>query len=235
MRITTVGLDADDTLWHNETIFRLTQDRFRAWMAEVAEPAALDERLAAVERRNLALYGYGVKGFTLSLIETAMELTGGNPPGRVIADILAAGREMLAHPVETLPGVDKALAELSEAYRLVLITKGDLLHQEQKLAASGLGELFAAVEIVSEKDAATYDRVFARHGTGAAEAAMCGNSIRSDILPALEAGAFAAHIPYPLTWAHEMAETPKDHPRFAELASISDLPGWVRGLSMSQS
>ncbi len=230
MRITTVGLDADDTLWHNETIFRLTQDRFRALMAEVAAPDLLDARLAAIERRNLSLYGYGVKGFTLSMIETAMELTGGEPPGRVVADILAAGREMLSHPVEPLPGVQHALAELAEGYRLVLITKGDLLHQEQKLAASGLGDLFAAVEIVSEKDAATYSRVFARHGTGAAEAAMCGNSIRSDILPALEAGAFAAHIPYPLTWAHEMAETPSGHPRFAELPAIADLPGWVRSL-----
>jgi putative hydrolase of the HAD superfamily len=230
MRITTIGLDADDTLWHNETIFRLTQDRFRALMAEVAPPEVLDARLATVERRNLSLYGYGVKGFTLSLIETAMELMGGEPPGHVIADILAAGREMLAHPVEPLPGVDDALAELSEDYRLVLITKGDLLHQEQKLAASGLGELFAAVEIVSEKDAATYERLFARHGTGAAEAAMCGNSLRSDVLPALEAGAHAAHIPYPLTWAHEMADAPQGHARFAELASIGDLPGWVKGL-----
>ena len=230
MRITTVGLDADDTLWHNESIFRLTQDRFRALMAEVDEPQVLDARLAAVERRNLSLYGYGVKGFTLSLIETAMELTGGEPPGRIIADILAAGREMLAHPVEPLPGVEHALAELSQGYRLVLITKGDLLHQEQKLAASGLGDLFAAVEIVSEKDAATYARVFARHGTGAEQAAMAGNSIRSDILPALEAGAWAAHIPYPLTWAHEMAEAPTDHPRFAELSTIATLPDWVRGL-----
>jgi putative hydrolase of the HAD superfamily len=231
MRITTVGLDADDTLWHNETIFRLTQDRFRALMADVASPEGLDARLAEVERRNLKLYGYGVKGFTLSLIETAMEFTGGEPPGRMIADILAAGREMLAYPVEPLPGVDLALAELSQAYRLVLITKGDLLHQEQKLAASGLGDLFAAVEIVSEKDASTYARVFARHGTGADEAAMCGNSVRSDILPALEAGACAALVPYPLTWAHEIGDPPVDHPRFAELASITDLPAWVRWLS----
>jgi putative hydrolase of the HAD superfamily len=230
MHITTVGLDADDTLWHNETIFRLTQDRFRGLMAQVADPDVLDARLAAVEGRNLSLYGYGVKGFTLSMIETAMELTGGEPPGRIVGDILAAGREMLSHPVEPLPGVRHALAELSQAYRLVLITKGDLLHQEQKLAASGLGELFVAVEIVSEKDAATYARVFARHGTGAAEGAMCGNSLRSDVLPALQAGAFAAHIPYPLTWAHEMAETPTGHDRFTELASITELPGWVRSL-----
>jgi putative hydrolase of the HAD superfamily len=146
-------------------------------------------------------------------------------------EILAAGREMLNEPVEPLPGVESALAALSQGYRLVLITKGDLLHQEQKLAASGLGDLFAAVEIVSEKDASTYVRVFDRHGTGAAEAVMCGNSLRSDILPALEAGSWGAHVPYPITWAHEMAETPAGHGRFVELATISALPGWVRGLS----
>jgi putative hydrolase of the HAD superfamily len=230
MRITTVGLDADDTLWHNETIFRLTQDRLRALMSDVAEPQALNAKLAEVEKRNLRLYGYGVKGFTLSMIETAMELTGNNAPGRLIADILAAGREMLNHPVEPLPGVEEALAELSESHRLILITKGDLLHQEQKLAASGLGELFAAVEIVSEKDASTYDRVFARYGTGADEAVMCGNSMRSDILPALEAGCWGAYVPYHITWDHEVAEPPGEHPRFAELGSISELPAWVRGL-----
>ena len=193
--------------------------------------ARTEAKLAEVERRNLALYGYGVKGFTLSMIETAMELTNHEAPGRLITEILAAGREMLTHPVEPLPGVERALADLSDGYRLVLITKGDLLHQEQKLAASGLGDLFAAVEIVSEKDASTYERVFARHGTGPAEAAMCGNSMRSDILPALEAGAWAAHVPYPLTWAHEMAEAPQDHPRFAELASITQLPAWLRSRS----
>ncbi len=231
MRITTVGLDADDTLWHNETIFRLTQDRFRAMMADVAPVEVLDARLAEIEKRNLRLYGYGVKGFTLSMIETAMELTGGAPPGAIISDILAAGREMLGHPVEPLPGVDQALADLAaQGLRLVLITKGDLLHQEQKLAASGLGDLFAAVEIVSEKDAATYSRVFARHGTGAGEAVMCGNSMRSDILPALEAGAFGAYVPYPLIWAHEVADAPGEHARFVELTSIGDLPRWVRAL-----
>ena len=230
MRITTVGFDADDTLWHNETIFRLTQDRFRALMSHVASPEMLTAELAAVEARNLALYGYGVKGFTLSMIETAMALSGGAPEGRIIAEILAAGREMLAHPVEPLPGVSAALADLAQDYRLVLITKGDLLHQEQKLAASGLGDAFAAVEIVSEKDASTYVRVFERHGTGAQAAAMCGNSMRSDILPALEAGAWAAHVPYPLTWAHELADAPHGHGRFAELGSIGEFPAWVRAI-----
>ena len=233
MRITTVGLDADDTLWHNETIFRLTQDRFRALMAQVAAPDVLDARLAEIEGRNLRLYGYGVKGFTLSMIETAMELTDHQPPGRLITDILAAGREMLVHPVEPLPGVEVALSELSNDFRLVLITKGDLLHQEQKLAASGLGDHFAAVEIVSEKDANTYARVFARHGTGAGEAVMCGNSLKSDVLPALEAGGWAAHVPYPVTWAHEMAEPPLNHSRFAELGSLSELPAWVSALAQN--
>ena len=227
MSITTVGLDADDTLWHNETIFRLTHDRFVALLADHADRATLEAGLAETEKRNLRLYGYGVKGFTLSMIETAMELTGGEAPASVVREILAAGREMLAHPVETLPGVDEALAALSERYRLVLITKGDLLDQERKLAASGLGDLFAAIEIVSEKDRGTYERIFARHGTGADEAVMAGNSMKSDVLPALEAGAFAVHIPYAITWAHELADAPQDHGRFGALESIADLPVWI--------
>ena len=135
MTITTVGLDADDTLWHNETVFRLTQDRFYDLLSPHGDRPVLEARLAEVERRNLALYGYGVKGFTLSMIETAVEIMGGEAPAAVVREILAAGREMLTHPVEPLPGVEAALAELSTRYRLVLITKGDLWHQEQKLAA----------------------------------------------------------------------------------------------------
>ncbi|MBP8062498.1 MAG: HAD hydrolase-like protein [Brevundimonas sp.] len=227
MNITTVGLDADDTLWHNETIFRLTHDRFVSLLADHADRDTLEARLAETEKRNLRLYGYGVKGFTLSMIETAMELTGGEAPASVVREILAAGREMLAHPVETLPGVDEALGALSERYRLVLITKGDLLDQERKLAASGLGDLFAAVEIVSEKDRGTYDRIFARHGTGADEAVMAGNSMKSDVLPALEAGAFAVHIPYVITWAHELADAPENHARFGALENIAALPAWI--------
>jgi putative hydrolase of the HAD superfamily len=228
MPITTLGLDADDTLWHNETLFRLTQARFLDLLGE-HENALIETRLAEIEQRNLRLYGYGIKGFTLSMIETAMELCEGDPPPGVVREILAAGREMIAHPVETLPAVDEALHALSERYRLVLITKGDLLDQERKLAASGLGDLFAAVEIVSEKDRGTYDRVFTRHGTGPAEAAMAGNSVKSDVLPAIAAGAFAAHIPYQVTWAHEMAEPPVEHPRFGALESIADLPAWLAG------
>ena len=229
MRITTLGLDADDTLWHNETIFRLTQARFLDLLTD-HDNAVIAHRLAEVERRNLRLYGYGVKGFTLSMIETAMELCDGGAPPEVVREILAAGREMLAHPVETLPGVDEVVTELSEHYRLVLITKGDLLDQERKLAASGLGDRFAAVEIVSEKDRATYDRVFARHGTGAAEAVMAGNSMKSDVLPAIAAGAFGVHIPYHVTWAHELADAPVNEPRYVSLARIDELPDWIAAI-----
>ena len=227
MPITTVGLDADDTLWHNETIFRLTHARFVDLLDDHGDAETIEARLAEVERRNLRLYGYGVKGFTLSMIETAMELCDGGAPPEVVREILAAGREMLAHPVETLPGVDETIAELSDRYRLILITKGDLLDQERKLAASGLGERFAAVEIVSEKDRATYDRVFSRHGTGPAEAVMAGNSMKSDVLPAIAAGAFGVHIPYAVTWAHELADAPENEPRYVSLARIAELPDWI--------
>lgn len=230
MTITTVGLDADDTLWHNETIFRLSQKRFFELLADHAEEPVMMSRLAEVERRNLRLYGYGVKGFTLSMLETAMELCDGSAPPHIVREILAAGREMLTHPVETLPGVDTVLSDLADKYRLVLVTKGDLMDQERKLAASGLGDLFAAVEIVSEKDRSTYDRVFNRHGSGAAEAVMAGNSMKSDVLPAIEAGAWAAHIPYHVTWAHELADAPEGHPRYVTLSRIAELPDWIAAI-----
>ena len=230
MPITTVGLDADDTLWHNETLFRLTHARFVDLLDDHGDAETIEARLADVERRNLRLYGYGVKGFTLSMIETAMELCDGGAPPEVVREILAAGREMLAHPVETLPGVDAVVDELAGKYRLVLVTKGDLLDQERKLAASGLGDRFSAVEIFSEKDRATYERVFARHGTGPEEAVMAGNSMKSDVLPAIEAGAFGVHIPYHVTWAHELADAPEGHPRYVSLSRIDELPDWIAAI-----
>ena len=228
--VTTVGVDADDTLWHCESLFRLSHQRFIDLLAEHGDTDKIEAQLTAVEKRNLRVYGYGAKGFTLSMIETALELTDGRVDTRVIREILAVGREMLTEPIEPLPGVEKALATLSERYRLILVTKGDLLHQEQKLASSGLGDFFVAVEIVSEKDAGTYRRVFERYGTGAEQAVMAGNSMRSDVLPALEAGCWGALIPYPLVWAHEAAEAPVGHARYVELGSISELPGWVDSL-----
>ncbi len=230
MPIQLIALDADDTLWHNETLFRLTHERFNALLADYATPAAIEAHLLEIERRNLALYGYGAKGFTLSMIETALEVSGGDVPGSVLAEVLAAGRSLMRHPVETLPGVTEALERMAGLARLVLVTKGDLFHQEQKLAASGLGNCFSGVEIVSEKNVETYRRVFSRYGVAPEHAVMAGNSVRSDVLPALEAGAFAALIPYPLVWAHEAALAPQAHPRFRQLASLTELPDWVSQL-----
>ena len=229
MTVTTLGVDADDTLWHHETVFRLTQDRLADLLSPYAEETDLRAHLAEVEARNLRFYGYGVKAFTLSMVETALHFAGDSAAGP-IREILAAGRDMLTHPIEPLPGVEATLKILADRYRLVVITKGDLLDQERKVAASGLGAHFTAVEIVSEKTADTYRMVFARHGTGADRAAMVGNSLRSDILPALEAGAFAAHIPYHLTWAHEAADAPVGHGRFAELGRFSEVPGWLEAV-----
>lgn len=230
MSITLIGLDADDTLWHNETIFRMTHDRFNDLLADYAAPEEVEAHLAAVERRNIGAYGYGAKSFTLCMLETALEVSGKAVPAEIIAAILDAGREMMHHAVEPLPGVEDALEALAGRARLILITKGDLFHQEQKLAASGLGGFFSGVEIVSEKKADTYARIFARHGGAAETSLMAGNSMRSDILPALEAGSWATLIPYPLVWEHEAADAPDGHPRYAELETLGQLAGWVDGI-----
>lgn len=230
MALTLIGLDADDTLWHNETYFRLTHQRFAALLAPFADPHDIEARLLAVEERNLRLYGYGAKGFTLSMLETALEISEGQVSSSVLKDVLEAGRAMLEQPVEPLPGVAEALPRLAERGRLVLITKGDLFHQESKLAASGLGDFFTGVEIVSDKSPEIYARIFRRHGAEPADALMAGNSVRSDILPPLGCGSYAALIPYHLVWAHEAAAAPNDHPRFRQLDKLSALPDWIDSL-----
>ena len=229
--LTTIGFDADDTLWQNEAFFRLTQDRFAALLADHADPSHLAERLEAAERRNLGHYGFGVKGFTLSMIETAIEATDARVPAAVIAEIIAAGREMLEHPIQLLPHARAAVTSLATDYRVILITKGDLLDQERKLAQSGLGDLFNGVEIVSHKTAAAYRTIFARHGTGADQALMVGNSLKSDVIPALEAGAWGVHVPHGITWALELADPPTDHDRFHTIPDLGALPKLVATLS----
>jgi putative hydrolase of the HAD superfamily len=228
--LTTIGFDADDTLWQNETFFRLTQDRFTRLLADHAEPHLLAERLEAAERRNIGHYGFGVKGFTLSMIETAIEVTEGRVPASVIADLIAAGREMLEHPIDLLPHARATVTALAADYRVILITKGDLLDQERKLAQSGLGDLFNGVEIVSQKTEASYRAIFARHGTGPDQAMMVGNSLKSDVIPALQAGAWGVHVPHGLIWALEAADAPTDHRRFHALESLAGLPDLVASL-----
>lgn len=222
-RLSTIGFDADDTLWANEQFFRLTEARFASLLADYAPPEHLAERLLAAERRNLGHYGFGVKGFVLSMIETAIEVTEDRVPARVIRELVDAGREMLSHPIELLPHAREAVEAAAEHYRVLLITKGDLLDQERKLAQSGLGELFHGVEIVSDKTPEVYARVFARHGDGARHAMMVGNSLKSDVLPAIEAGGWGTFVPHGLTWALEHADPPLAADRYHELPDLGGL------------
>ncbi|TGD44765.1 HAD family hydrolase [Pseudotabrizicola sediminis] len=231
--LTTIGFDADDTLWQNEAFFRLTQARFAALLADYAAQDHLEDRLLAAERRNLGHYGFGVKGFVLSMIETAIEVTDGKVPASVISDLMAAGREMLRHPIELLPHARDAVEALAGDHRLLLITKGDLLDQERKLAQSGLGDLFDGVEIVSDKTARVYAAIFARHATQPAQAMMVGNSLKSDVLPVLDVGGWGVHVPHGLTWALEHAEAPQNHARFHLLPDLQGLPDLVEKLQGS--
>ena len=223
--IEVVALDGDDTLWHSEQLFVDTQDQFRDLLRPHVDlaGAALDAHLLAVERRNLPLLGYGVKAFTLSLIETAIEVTEGRIPGGDLQSILDLGKQLLDHPVDLLDGVREAVDILTDRYRVMVITKGDLLHQESKVVRSGLDELFWRVEIVSEKDDATYQRVLDRHNIDPAAFVMVGNSVRSDVLPVLAIGGRAVHIPYAVTWAIEHAEADPEQHGFPVLDSIAQL------------
>ena len=225
--ITTIAFDADDTLWQNEQFFRLTEQRFADLLRDYTDAPDLNDRLIAAVTRNLQYYGFGMKGFALSMVETALEVTDHRVPGRVIAEILAAGRELLTYPIETLPYVDQALDQLQETHRLILVTKGDIFDQERKLAASGLADYFAAIEIVADKTPATYARIFERHTEGAGHTVMVGNSLRSDILPPLAAGGFAVYVPHELTWSYEHADEPENEPRYARVDHIGQLPAAI--------
>jgi putative hydrolase of the HAD superfamily len=219
-----LAFDADDTLWHNETFFAATHARLLSLLAPYApQDIDLKARLDDVERRNLRHFGYGVKGFTLSMIETAVQVTEDRVPASLIGAILEFGKEMMAHPVELLPGVAETLETLAGRYRLLLVTKGDLFHQESKVARSGLADFFSGVEIVSEKDTDTYARILRRYDADPAASVMIGNSVRSDILPMLALGGWAVHIPYHITWTLEQADLPEVHPRLRQVPEISRL------------
>jgi putative hydrolase of the HAD superfamily len=228
----TIGFDADDTLWHNEVIFERTHESYRALLSHYHDAATVDRTLFATEMRNLELYGYGIKGFTLSAIETAIELTGGRIGAGEIRQLIELGREMLAHPVDLLEDVTQTLEALAPHHRLALITKGDLRDQERKLVKSGLAGYFQHIEIVSEKDADAYRRLFKRQAIAPERFLMVGNSLKSDILPVLELGGAGAYIPYHLTWAAEHAEQPVAQPeRLFVLQHLRELPGVVRRLT----
>ncbi|WP_323778353.1 HAD family hydrolase [Leisingera sp.] len=232
--LTTIGFDADDTLWHNERFFRVTQERFAELLMDHTPadigPQQLERRLLDAEKRNLGRYGYGVKGFTLSMIETAIEVTQEHLPAAVIKELITAGQMMLSYPIELLPHAREAVEAVAGRYKVVLITKGDLLDQERKLAQSGLGELFDGVEVVSEKTPEVYLDIFRRHGDGAERAMMIGNSMRSDVVPVIKAGGWGTYVPHGLVWEVEHAEAPEHSSRYTEIADLGGLADLVEQL-----
>lgn len=232
--IEAVGFDGDDTLWQSETAFHVTHAKVRELLADNVEPDVLDRRLLDVERANLALYGYGAKAFTLSLIETAIDLAGDRLDIADVRALLEAGKELLAHPVELLPGARESVeACVERGLAVLLITKGDLFHQESKVARSGFGDLVDAVEVVAEKDAATYGRILRRHGVAPDDFCMVGNALRSDAVPVLDLGGWAVHVPHELTWALEHVDDTDAvlaHPRLRSVASLEDVPAVIAEL-----
>ena len=220
-----IAFDADDTLWHNEPIFELTQERVARLLANWVPADELGEKLTRTERRNLRLFGYGAKGFTLALMETALEVSGGEVPGRVLQQILDAGKAMIEHPVKLLPGVAEVIGRLAANHPLLLITKGELFHQESKIARSGLADHFAGIEIVSEKDKPTYRKILERYSIDAERFVMIGNSVKSDILPVLAVGGNAIHVHYESTWELDKVDhRGAEEEGFFEAASMLDVP-----------
>ena len=224
-----VALDADDTLWHNEPLFTSRREQFCALLARYEPSGVPEERLYAVEMRNLRHFGYGVKGFVLSMIETAIEMTGGRISSGDVQQIIEWGREMVTGPIELLDGVAEAVEALAKDYSVILVTKGDLLDQETKLARSGLGGLFNGIEIVSDKTSDIYRKVMRRYDVPPDRFVMVGNSLRSDILPVVQAGGHAVYVPYAMSWIHERvpAEALIDV-RFHEIAHIRELPAVLK-------
>jgi putative hydrolase of the HAD superfamily len=226
-----IALDADDTLWHNERLYRDAQAHFAQLLAHYHSPEWINQRLYQTETRNLQHFGYGVKAFALSMIETALELTEGRISGQDIQTLIDRAKTMLSAEVELLEHVAETIARLANQYRLMVITKGDLLDQETKLTRSGLGDYFQQVEVVSTKTRQDYERLLERHEITPARFLMVGNSLRSDIWPILELGGHAVYIPYDTTWQHEVAEVPAaGTPGYHQLEHLGHLPVLLKQL-----
>ena len=232
--IDAIGFDADDTLWHNEVIFEETHRRYCELLSRHHDARTVEETLHATEMRNLELFGYGIKGFALSSIETAILLTDGQISAEEIRSIIDLAKAMMHHPVELLPGVADTVRTLAFDHPIILITKGDLRDQQRKIAKSGLAGYFSHTEVVAEKNRETYARVLERARVRPDRFVMVGNSIKSDVLPVLDLGGTAIHIPYPTTWVHERADRPENQGRFFELNSLAELPGLIAKLSQNQ-
>lgn len=224
--IEVIAFDADDTLWHNESIFTLTQDKYKKLLAKYHSEEWIESRLFDTETRNIQHFGYGVKGFTLSMIETAIELSEGRISGTEINQIIEYAKEMLKSPTELLEDVEETIFNLSKTHELMIITKGDLFDQESKIARSGLAEYFGHVEIVREKDDEIYQKILGKNKIDPEKFLMVGNSLKSDILPVIRIGAEAIHIPYHTTWAREMVEESElENYQFLRLQRMKELLG----------
>lgn len=230
-RFDLIAFDADDTLWHNERLYANAQHRFKELLAQYHSPEWIDERLYNTEMRNLPHFGYGIKAFALSMIETAVELTEGRISGQDVQTIINLARGMLVAEVELLDHAAETVARLADTHTLMVITKGDLRDQEGKIARSGLAPYFRHVEIVSDKNPENYDAILKRYGVPPERFLMVGNSLRSDIQPVLALGASAVYMPYHLTWAHEVVTPPPaGQPGYYELAHLGLLPGLIEML-----
>jgi putative hydrolase of the HAD superfamily len=233
-RFDLIAFDGDDTLWHNERSYRHARERFRRLLASAGVDLSddeIEERINRTELENIDYYGYGVSSFTLSLIETAIGLTGGRVAGGDLAELIALAKEMLSEEIELFQSARDAVTALSATHPLMLITKGDLLHQTSKLERSGLQPFFKYVEVVSHKTPRVYASILARHGVDPERFLMIGNSLRSDVLPVIEMGGRAVYVPAELSWAHEHADVPEDaKSRYVELPSLDGIARLVETL-----
>jgi putative hydrolase of the HAD superfamily len=229
-KLTTIAFDADDTLWHNLIHFDAAERAFGNMLSNYLPAADATARIMAAERRNIPFYGFGVKSFTLSMIETAIEVSQGAVESATIAKLIEMGRAMLDHDIELLPHAEETLKALHGRFKLLLITKGDLYHQERKVLASGLAHYFEGIEIVSDKKPHTYEKICKRYGGTTAQTLMAGNSIKSDVLPMIEAGGVGVYVPFEILWAHEHEDVPENTARFYQVKDLSDLPALIERL-----
>ncbi len=229
-----IAFDADDTLWHNELLYQLTEEKYQNLLSRYADAQLVSKRLLDTERKNIDIYGYGIKSFTLSMIETAIEISSGDVTASEIFNIIGFAKEMLTSEVRLLDYAEDTVKNLAEAYHLMMITKGDLRDQEYKLARSGLAACFRFTEVVTEKDEQTYRDILAKYKVRPDRFLMVGNSIKSDILPILALGGHAVFVPYQVTWAHEVVSESKiDHSAYHELEHLGQLPGLIEQLTSS--
>jgi len=226
--IKVVGFDADDTLWVNETYFRSAEEKFASLLDNYETKNQIDQELFKTEIKNLELYGYGIKGFMLSMIESALDLSNNRISQATISEILNLGKEMLSHPVELLDGVEEVLEKLKDKYRLIVLTKGDLLDQERKLEKSGLSQYFHHVEVLSDKKEENYKNLLDHLEIPVEEFLMIGNSLKSDVLPILKIGANAVHIPFHTTWQHEEVKPEDQGNGHLTLSTISDILKYLK-------